>query len=173
MSDPRADPDFNPARSIFGFEVVGYNTFGQNFYYVHPAIFGLSYCGPSVAGLVVDIALIDFVDGNPFSDPHPGRPRIPLCCARVIGRHQFRVIFQGQRGKQRTRRMTAYDASIKPHLEPWISKFQQANIFWSLLNDTDKAYFNDTARSTGLAWCGHNLFTKWFMQDDPRILDYV
>lgn len=184
MTTPVVDPTFQPACYVFGTSLPGLAHFGNTRWYPQQAIFGTRPFGWEIPGKNTENDVFAFIYGsqNPKT-PHrkdgewvtsPGAwPVTPQMSARAEGVWAKRVIFYTRSGQQMVRRYTPRDSSAKEHLMPWQLKFMEAAFIWSLFDDETKQRVNAETARLGLQYHGREWFTKLYIKDDPRWLEYV
>lgn len=173
MTTPVIDPTFQPGRSVFGYTLPGMGSFGNARTYPQKAIFGARSFGSQVCGLDIEEEIFKYRFGAPVPREKGPWPVTPDMGARFRGAWAKRIIFYTRGGQQRTMRYSPYHGSAKEHLVPWQLKLMEASFLWSLLDDETKARLAADAKSTGQATQGHNFFTKLYIKDDPRWMDYM
>ena len=71
------------------------------------------------------------------------------------------------------RRYTPNDGAAKEYLVPSMLKLMESSFLYSILTDEAKTRLKADAKRTRQATQGHNYFTKLYIKDDPRWMDYV
>lgn len=173
MGTPIVDNTYMPGCFVFGYTLPYLSYFGQARQYPQQAIFGLRPFGGEIPGWNTEDQIFRFLRGAPTPRKTGPWPFTPLMSMRARGTWGKRVIYYQRRGRQNMRRYTPYDGSAKEHLEPWINPFMEAAFLWTILTDENKKRLHADAMRTRQASQGKNYFTKLYIKNDPRWIDYV
>lgn len=129
--------------------------------------------GSQVCGLDIEEEVLSFINGAPIPREKGPWPVTTEMNTRTRGTRFKRVIYYVRKGRQVVRRYTPHDGAAKECLVPSMLKLMESSFLWSLLDDETKARLNADAKSTGQATQGHNFFTKLYIKDDLRWMDYM
>ena len=169
----RTDPTFQPGSFVFGYSLPGSSYFGRHRSYNQFAVFGIRTFGTQIPGKTTEDDMFAFVYGAQLPAYPRRRPVTPAMCIRLRGPWARRVIYYLWRGQQRVRRYSPNDSAAKECLVPSMLKLMESSFLWSILTDENKARLAADAKRTRQATQGHNYFTKLYIRDDPRWMNYV
>ena len=173
MTTPIVDPSFRAACYVFGFTLPGLGHFGNTRWYPQQAIFGTRPFGGEIPGKNTENDVFAFRYGAPVPRATGPWPVTPQMGCRARGAWAKRIIFYTRRGYQVIRRYTPNDGMAKECLVPSMLKLMESSFLYSILTDENKALLAADAKRTRQATQGHNYFTKLYIKDDPRWMNYV
>jgi len=169
----RQDPTFQTGAYVFGYSMPGFAAFGNARTYNQQAIFGIRPFGAEIPGKNLEDEILTFIDGAPVPRKTGKWARTPLMTIVARGGKAKRFIFYKWRNRRCCRRYTQDTSAPKDYLAPWALKLMESSFLWSILTDENKQRLVDDAKRTGQATQGHNYFTKLYIKDDPRWMNYV
>ena len=173
MTTPIIDTTFQPACYIFGFTLPGLGHFGNTRWYPQQAIFGTRAFGGEIPGKNTENDVFAFRYGARVPRAKGPWPVTPQMGNRTHGVWAKRIIFYTRRGFQMVRRARPMDLCAHEYLVPSMLKLMESSFLYSILTDENKARLSADAKRTRQATQGHNYFTKLYIEDDPRWMDYV
>jgi len=184
MTTPIIDTTFRAACYVFGYSLPGDAHFGNTRFYSYQAIFGTRPFGGEIPGKNTENDVFAFRYGSPnpktpyykngaWKTSTSPWPVTPLMSCRARGSWAKRIIFYTRRGYQVVRRYTPNDSAAKECLVPSMLKLMESSFLYSILTDENKARLAADAKRTRQATQGHNYFTRLYIKDDPRWMDYV
>lgn len=173
MTTPIVDPTFQPGCYIFGYTITGMGHFGNTRWYSQTAIFGTRPFGTEIPGKNTEEDVFQFRYGSPVPRAKGPWPITPDMSLLLRGPWAKRIVHYVRLGKPQLKRYRPQDSTSKQYIEPFQLKLMESSFLWSCLTDESKARLEADAKRTGQATQGHNYFTKLYIQDNPKWLDYV